>query len=160
MISPNAVVVAIDEQLPPHGAVVELLAFRTDAFSSTTLSDTIFRKMPLKQLWWETTCCTLGFRGNARGPEDEDAMAAKLLHHARAQDARTRHHLRFPSACIPTDVGLQNAPGLAGSGVASGSPGPVIVIPFSRNVRPDAPKSIHGPSAVVHVTLPTSWLSS
>src|SRR5688500_20310519 len=48
-------------QLPPQGAVVELLAFLMEAFSSTTLSDTILRKMPLKQLWWETTCCTLAF---------------------------------------------------------------------------------------------------
>src|SRR5688572_32367828 len=46
-------------QLPPQGAVVELLAFLTETFSSTTLSDTVLRKMPLKQLWWETTCCTL-----------------------------------------------------------------------------------------------------
>src|SRR3989337_2644054 len=55
-------------QLPPQGAVGEVLAFLADAFSSTTLSDTMLRKMPLKQLWCDTTWLTLAFVAVAVDP--------------------------------------------------------------------------------------------
>src|SRR5687768_242033 len=60
--------------------------------------------------------------------------------------------VRMPSAGGLPDVGLQTP--------ASGSADPVIVKPLRRNVMWDAAKSMHGSVVIVHVTCPTSSLSS
>src|SRR5688572_28368895 len=68
--------------------------------------------------------------------------------------------MRIPSAGGGPDVRLQNAAGLASSGVESGLAGPVMMNAFRRSLMCEARKSMQGLSVIVQVIFPTSRLSS